>query len=349
VPCASLDPRAAAALPVPTLISAFVPTALATNRCTALAGQGLLSSTTTAAQATEAMNVLLTAGYQPESIGLLPVMYVTGGMNAIGPTYANAYGQFSVTDNLCGYSVAAIGTDGKPTPVVAAAMATIFPNSSGLPGNVTAAPAAAAAGTAPNFINNLDPSGPKADMLSTSASTGLADGNFDGALCLRNLQTGTTANAVRVQGGNEAVKRSGNLRGKPAVIVHGLSDTLVPNVFSTFPYLAANKKAEGSASNLSLIVVTNANHYDILSELGLGFDTVLVPLDLYFFRAMDAVWARIKNGTVLPPSQFVRTTPRGGAPNAAPALQLSNMPAISASPASADTITFANSTLTIPQ
>ena len=36
---------------------------------------------------------------------------------------------------------------------------------------------------------------------------------------------------------------------------------------------------------------------------------------------MNAMYAKLKDGTALPPSQVVRTTPRGGTPGAAPTLQ----------------------------
>ena len=55
----------------------------------------------------------------------------------------------------------------------------------------------------------------------------------------------------------------------------------------------------------------------------------------YFNRAMDAMYARLTNGTALPPSQVVRTTPRGGAPGAAPAITAVNVPSFVAAPAAA--------------
>ena len=46
-----------------------------------------------------------------------------------------------------------------------------------------------------------NPGGPLRDPASISPSTGRADYNFDGAICQRNLLTGTDANAGRVQTG----------------------------------------------------------------------------------------------------------------------------------------------------
>jgi hydroxybutyrate-dimer hydrolase len=69
---------------------------------------------------------------------------------------------------------------------------------------------------------------------------------------------------------------------------------------------------------------------------------------VYFNRAMDIVYANLKNGTAIPPSQVIRTTPRGGVAGAAPAITVANVPAIPAAPAAADAITFSSNTLTIP-
>ena len=61
----------------------------------------------------------------------------------------------------------------------------------------------------------------------------------------------------------------------------------------------------------SYIEVTNAQHFDTFIPFT-GFDTRFVPLHGYFVQAMDAMYAHLKNGTALPPSQVVRATPRGG-------------------------------------
>ena len=61
------------------------------------------------------------------------------------------------------------------------------------------------------------------------------------------------------------------------------------------------------------------------------------------------MYANLENGTAIPHSQVVRTTARGGAPGAAPAITLANVPAIPATPSAANAITFSGSTLTIPE
>jgi hypothetical protein len=68
-----------------------------------------------------------------------------------------------------------------------------------------------------------------------------------------------------------------------------------------------NAQVERAASRLRYIEVTNAQHFDSFLPFA-GYDTRFVPLHLYFNRAMDAMWAHLKNGTALPGSQVVRTT-----------------------------------------
>nr|WP_236954010.1 D-(-)-3-hydroxybutyrate oligomer hydrolase [Marinobacter salinus] len=71
-----------------------------------------------------------------------------------------------------------------------------------------------------------------------------------------------------------------------------------------------------------------------------------VPLHHYYFQALDLVWATLKNKQPLPPSQVVRTLPRGdiGTP-----LSEANLPDIDPDPESGDRIVFVNNQLRIPE
>lgn len=63
------------------------------------------------------------------------------------------------------------------------------------------------------------------------------------------------------------------------------------------------------------------------------------------------MWNHLRTGAALPPSQVVRTTPRGGTPGAAPTISVAtNLPPIVLSPAAGDVITFsaASNTVQIP-
>jgi hydroxybutyrate-dimer hydrolase len=102
---------------------------------------------------------------------------------------------------------------------------------------------------------------------------------------------------------------------------------------------------DGEKSQLRYVEVTNAEHFG--TDLP-GFDTRMVPLTLYHLRALDLMWAHLTTKAELPPSQVVRTTPRGGESGKAPALQMSNVPAISQHPSDRDLIKVENGRVAIP-
>jgi hydroxybutyrate-dimer hydrolase len=332
-PCAALSPAAAAG-PGAALVAA----ALATNRCASLKAKGLLTATDTAGQALESLNILHAAGWQADSDVLHASLYALA-TPAIAATYSNTYGRFGVLDNLCGLSFAATDATNKPVAIAPATLAVIFGTANGVP-----------PGGGVNVVNNLSVGGPLRDPVSISPSTGLLDYDIDAAICQRNLYTGTDANTTRVKTGINELLRTANLHGKPAIIVHGRNDGLIPVPFTSRPYFGQNKITEGTSSQLTYIEVTNAQHFDTFIDNAAvpGYDSRFVPLHYYFVKAMDAMYARLKSNTPLPPSQVVRTVPRGGTPGAAPALTLANVPPISATPATGNQITFSNNTVTIP-
>ena len=313
-------------------------TAIATNRCSALQVNGLVTGTTTAEQAASALATLIEAGWQPES-NVLQASHYSFATLSVGLTYANTYGRFSVKDNLCGHSFAATGAAASVTPNApvapsAAALATSFGASNGVPPTIGI-----------NIVNNLSLGGPLLDAASLSSGN-VQDYNFAGALCMRDLFTGTSPNSTRVRQGMSEVVRSANLRGKPALIVQGRADTLLPVAFTGRPYYGMNKIVEGSASKLSYIEVANAQHFDAF--LGFpGYAERLVPLHRYFIQAMDMMYANLKSGAALPASQVVRTVPRGLSGAVANPITAANVPPIQTLPAAADQITFAGNVLTI--
>ena len=100
------------------------------------------------------------------------------------------------------------------------------------------------------LVNNLSPGLPLRDLVSFSPSTLRQDLNVDGALCLRGLLTGSDASALALQRGIRETLRNGNLQRKPAIIVHGRADALIPVNHSSRPYTALNKRVEGRHSQL---------------------------------------------------------------------------------------------------
>ncbi|NMM38743.1 MAG: D-(-)-3-hydroxybutyrate oligomer hydrolase [Glaciimonas sp.] len=336
-----LQPCAALATTATSAFNAVNP-AIAANRCTALQTNGLISGSNTAELAANAMAALIAAGFQPESRDLQASMY-SFATPAIAMTYSNSYGRFSVKDNLCGLSFGATAaatsaTPNAPAAATAAAVAASFGTGNGVPPTVGI-----------NLINNLSVGGPLLDAASLSLVNGVAvqNYNFDGALCQRELAVGSSANAKRVQQGISEAVRNGNLHGKPALIVHGRSDTLIPVAFSSRPYFGVNRMVEGNASKLSYIEIENGQHFDAF--LGFpGFANRFIPVHRYFVQAMDMMYANLKTGAALPSSQVVRTVPRGLNGAVANPITLANVPAIKKVPDAADQITFANNVVNIP-
>ena len=326
-------------------------TARATARCTSLASKGLVNGADTATQALDALNKLRAYGWTPDNDQMHNAHYALGNGPVLSAMYPVMYGRFSVLDNVCNTSFAAVDATGAPVAASATAKAQSFATGNGTANGVPA-----------TVVYNDSVGGARSWQLATSPSTGVADFGLDNALCQRALVTGTdsvtgaaltstskptAAQSAAVRAGMAEVFVSGNLRSKPVIIVAGRSDALIPVNNNGRAYTAFNRTVDGSASKLSYIEVTNGQHFDAFLPLS-GFDTRFVPLHPYFNQAMDAMYANLKNGTALPPSQVVRATPRGGVPGAAPAITAANLPAISATPAAGNQIGFSGSSLAIP-
>ena len=339
--CASLAPSLAGSPYATAFAAGFAGTALpiAPNRCAALKAKGLLSASTTAAQAEEALQKLRDNGWEAESSVLHPSLAAFEVAPAVSATFGNALARASVKDNLCGFSYAATAANGTVTTLASAALHGMFATGNGVPPS-----------SGVNLVNNLSQFGAARDFLSVNAN-GVADWNLDGALCLRNLLTGTDAAALRLQVGLAETRLSGNLQGKPTLIVHGRADALLPVSHTSRPYAAFNRQVEGAASKLSYVEVTHAQHFD--SFIGLptvlpGYDSRFVPLHVYLNRSLDAMYEHLRTGKALPPSQVVRTVARGGTAGAAPALSAAHVPALALAPVAADAIAVTPGAIAIP-
>ena len=307
------------------------------KRCSALVAKGLLTGADLTQQQSDARARLQGYGWLSDSD---PLQGAHAGTNVlVAVTYAYAYGRFSVLDKVCGLSFAATNGTGDPIALSAVQKATSFATQNGIIGNVV-------------YENSVG--GAIRYDLGLSPSNGAADQSLDAFLCLRSLATGLdtvtgaplggplAAQSARVQAGINEVLASGNLRGKPAVIVHGRSDTLIPVNHAARAYLGLNATVEGAASRLRYIEVTNANHFDSFSN---ALPQLIVPLHVYLFRALDAVHAHLKNGQPLPPSQLVRTTTRA---SAGAAIGAANLPHIASTAAGADLISVSGTTVNVP-
>jgi hydroxybutyrate-dimer hydrolase len=321
-------------------------------RCTSLAVKGLVSGANTAERSADALAKLKAYGWTTEHDRMHNSYWGLGNGPILSAMYPVSYGRFSVLDNVCGTSFAAVGAlTGVPTAALANDKAKSFATANGT-----------ANGSPVSVVYDNSEGGSKAWQFAVSASTHAADFGLDTALCQRALVTGTdsvsgaaltsattptAAQSAAVQAGIREVVFNGNLRGKPTLIVSGRSDALVPVNNNSRAYAAYNKVVEGG-SNLHYVEVLNGQHFDTFIPQS-GFDTRFIPLHVYFNEAMDLMYAHLTAGAALPASQVVRTTPRGGAPGAAPALTGANIPSISATPRAGDRIGCRGTSLVVPQ
>ncbi|HSV47899.1 MAG TPA: 3-hydroxybutyrate oligomer hydrolase family protein [Ramlibacter sp.] len=352
-PCALL---AADAVMSETSTFNLIPTAsalggIAALRCAGLAAKGLVTGATTAEQAADALTRLRAYGWTADHDKMHNAHYGLGNGPVLSAMYTMAYGRASLTDNLCASSFAVTNpATGTIIPIPAATKAQSFALLNGT----------AAAGV--TLVYNNSVGGPKLWTVALSPSSGAFDFGLDNALCQRALVTGTdavsgaaltaastptAAQSAAVRAGIAEVVLSGKLRAKPTIVVSGRSDALLPVNNNARAYAAFNRVTDGGTSKLTYYEVTNAQHFDAFLPFG-GFDTRFVPLHRYFNQAMDLMYAHLKSGAALPPSQVVRTTPRGGTPLAAPAITPANVPPISAAPAAADQIGFSGTAITVP-
>ena len=324
-------------------------------RCAGLYAKGLLpaSANTLALQAQAALDNLHEYGWLPDS-DVLHASHYRFATNSIVMTYANTYGRFSVVDNVCSYSFANTDAAGNVIPQVLALQASIFATGNGVPPT-----------TGVNIVYNDSLGGAKQDLFGVSPSTAAADYALDAAICSRNLVEGRNivtgapltgalkAASDRVRAGIDDVLVNAKLKTTPTIIVQGRADTLVPVNHASRAYYAKNQSTAKGASNVRYVEVTNAQHFDSFLSGGAvfgGYEQRFIPLHVYFIRAMDAMYAHLTQGTALPPSQVVHTTPRCGPPYpcVAPAITAANVPPIAANPPASARIEFSGNTLYVP-
>jgi hydroxybutyrate-dimer hydrolase len=288
-------------------VSAFSPGIGLAGRCTALAEAGWLTADTLLDQVAEAQERLNAYGTLASSNRLAHFYTAALVYAGFANLYANAYGRFSVVDNLCGYSYAASTRDQPPRAKSLADLADDFQSSRGMPPS---------SGTF--LINNQGNEGKGLNFRFQFDVDDLDfDGDLEGALCLRHLATGTTGvtvdtgspltgtelqNYQRVQDGISDIFASGDLQNKPAIIVHGRDDALAHVNFTSRAYYGLNQTNQ-SKSQLTYIEVKNAHHFDNFNQ-SYGINTQ-IPLSYYFNQALDRMFDHLKNNADLPESQVI--------------------------------------------
>lgn len=273
----------------------------------------------------------------------------------VAVTYANAHGRFTVDECVCGYSFARTNDQGKPIPLTAsgALYPHLFAWGNGIPPFpfFRPVPSAQQSTQQPPIAISILMDGQATDTAGAVAQA------VRGVLALRRVVTGVPVTTQplpvttqplsaeeqrqheRIAKGIEEVRATGQLNGKPGIIVHGRGDGVIAPNHTSRAYVALNHLVERANSNLRYIEVTNTHHFDAFNaisqfELAKDFNS-LHPYLLQALSWMRDYLARKKK--LLPPSQVVDTKPRGldqnGHPNPIDPLHPQrNLPPITANP-----------------
>jgi len=240
-------------------------------RCRNLRAAGLLQADTPAGQAAEALAILRGNGWNDGALMAAALSTAFDVWRAVGVTYAAAYARSGSAPMPCAARFVGVASDGTPAAATAAARAAWWADSSGIP-----------PGAGLGLADGLAEAG--------------ADPGFASARCLRGLWDGQGAMARRVIEGVQATQAGVPRAGLPVIVLHGRDDGLIPLAFSAEPWLRA---ARAQQRNVRFWSVANAQHFD--GFLGLPPLTAhYVPMLAYGYRALDRLWAHLREGAPLP-------------------------------------------------
>jgi hydroxybutyrate-dimer hydrolase len=307
--------------------------------CLDLARAGLLPQATLPEQAAFAREQLLAGGARSEALDL-------GGFNVGGfmwpgmsYAYAMAYARLLLGETSFGVRFAATDAAGQPCALRGDELARAWCDASGI---------------APTLgINALAPKVPGGAEVNVNGGTvGLALqfralAAVDSVAALASVADGETdveasALRVRVQQGLQEATMTGQLDARPVVIVHGRADALIQVNHSSRAYYAL--ACSQGATGLRYYEVLHAQHFD--GYLGLpGMGERYVPLNAWLEHSLELVDANLREGQALPPSQVIRSSPRGVG---LPPLTEANLGAMKADPGT-DAVQFDGARLEVPE
>jgi hydroxybutyrate-dimer hydrolase len=246
--------------------------AAAQSRCGNLHAAGVLRSGTSSEQAAEALSILRSNGWSDGALTAAAFSTVFDVWRAVGSTYAAAYSRTGAAPMPCAARFVAVGSDGKPAAASDAERGAWWADGSGIP-----------PGAGLGLVDGL-------------AEVGAADPGFAVAQCLRGLWDGQGNASARLIEGVQRTQATLPREGLPIIVVHGRDDGLIPQAFSSEPWLRA---AQAQQRTVRFWTVADAQHFD--GFLGLPQMTArYVPMLAYGYRALDRMWAHLREGSPLP-------------------------------------------------
>lgn len=243
-----------------------------------LARLGLLDGSNTQARAQDALAKIEATGFAPSSFALFHAMSMMQAWPTISYAYASAYGRFGVEDALLGAQQCFADAD----------LLTLEAGSPRTPSDEDVEMLAVRSA-------GLTPGG----GLCTLYSSGSLAQTLDDALALRELFTGASANARRVQKGIAETTAIAQNRGIPTLIVHGDSDPLIAPAHSSRAYFNAAKANGQDMTHWRYFEIEGAQHFETLL-MDQSVAKHYRPQLPHFFAALDAGKGFVLNNKPLP-------------------------------------------------
>lgn len=250
-------------------------------RCAGLREAGLLNAASPAAQAAEALALLRRNGWTEGALHAAAVSTVLDLWRAVAVGYSAAYLRRGAESMPCGYRYAMLDAEGRPRAAATTERAAWWSDTAGIP-------PAGGVGIVDGMAYGLDPA-------------------LAGLRCLRELwSAGDAPDGPALHAGVEATRASLPPPDLPMIVIHGAEDGLVLERFSGGAYV---DWLRGSARAPVYWRVSPAQHFDAFLALP-PLAARYLPLLPYGYRAMDALWAHLAEGTALPASAEIRGRPR---------------------------------------
>lgn len=255
---------------------------------------------------------------------------------AITSTYSWAYARYPAWQPPCGVSFAPVDATGRPRGLTEEESVRLFADGTGVAPTGGVMLVAEGADGQRRFAN---------------------EGSVDLAICMApdrvldharrselSLPAGRDELLARVRAGQEEIVMTARTGNRPVIVLHGRADSLVPVNHTSRAYYAVNQRDRGERDELRYYELQHGQHFDAF--LGLpGFGEHYVPMQAWMLRSFDAMYARLKQGTPLPPSQVLRSKPRA---TLAASIDDGNLGQLRASPG-ADEIRFEKGVLHVPE
>lgn len=320
----------------------FAATAAARPRlealCAGLQEVGLLPAGPVAVAAAAAREQLIAAGMLPEALRLGHFNLAANLWPSLTVSYGWAYSRRPAWDPYAGVTFAACDDAGRPRALDAAEAEALWADSNGIPPTGAVSLCVPDAGGARRACNE----GSLALALAYAPDRVLARA----ARAVDGLPPDRAAMLAAVHRGQQQVVMSGRLGNRPVIIVHGRADSLIPVNHASRAYYAVNQRDRGGRDELRYYELEHGHHFDGYLALP-GMAEGYVPMQAWLCRGLDALLARLRHGTALPPSQVIRSRPRGAVAGAPAPLAQAHLGRLRADPGG-DAIRYADGVLTVP-